>query len=731
MKKIRFSHILISIVLIATVLLAVFMLYPSPPERAVKQFLDYLLTADKRFYSLIDKHVDKGHPFLKLAFEQAPFKNFKIAESKSIAKGVYRVRALLCLEQGCISVPFTVAQTNGKWYIQYLPSVIHFSAAIPVIENRSSGRSTEVLLYVAGDRLLCTNPLPPDRIQNLTPSEILLVENQIVHINPLKPVKLSKVMAASRLGRYIEDACLGRIPTTGDIPVYSIKGSSISYQGIMSGLVGRTDSTLFCDNDGIGRTIITQDQLIPRDGIRVLIKNKEDNGVLHSQISITCNADFTAQTLIQPVSHTFKAGEVITLKPDAEGMALYLNGRKLASSPNRWYIRPMEGGRLSILDNHGSSRKKSSSIPYRGTLEVAFDGNDNGGLIIVNELSLEEYLYTVVPSEMPIKFGLEALKVQAIASRSYAIRCFKSEGYAPFGAHVDDSTASQVYNSIAEQPIAVQAVDETRGLVGFFGDQVIDARFFSTSCGYTANFHEVWSDKNNRFPSQEVPYLIAKPQFPSNIPDLHNEENFRAFIDQKDLDGYDRFSPFFRWSVTMKRQELEASIQRNLPLVQRSEPAFVLTRKGESEFVQQEIPQDIGELQNLVVTRRGQGGNMMELEITTTHGVFKVIKEYNIRKVLQPVNYLDSNRPIKLYCYDGSVRDNFPILPSAFAYIDIRRNSEGIIEEITISGGGYGHGVGMSQYGAYGLSLLGYSFEQIFQHFYPGCQLRNIYEDRF
>jgi Sporulation protein and related proteins len=82
-------------------------------------------------------------------------------------------------------------------------------------------------------------------------------------------------------------------------------------------------------------------------------------------------------------------------------------------------------------------------------------------------LSLEEYLYTVVPSEMPIKFGLEALKVQAIASRSYAIRCFKSEGYAAFGAHVDDSTASQVYNSIAEQPIAVQAVDETRGLVGF------------------------------------------------------------------------------------------------------------------------------------------------------------------------------------------------------------------------------------------------------------------------
>ena len=729
MKRFRPFYILISMAVIATALLTVFVLYPSPPEKAVDQFLDYLLTGDKRFYALLEEHIDRAHPFLKLALEQALFKNFKITGSKPIARGISRIRASLHLEHGSIDVSFEVAQTRGKWYIQDLPSVIHFPAAIPVIEDGGDVRPTDVVLYIAGDRLLCANPLPPERVQNLTPSEVTVVENQIVYITPLKPLKLSKVMAASRPGRYIEDASLGRIPTAGDIPVYSIKDNLISYQGIMSGLIGSTDSTLFCDDDGIGRTVLTPDRLIPRDGIRVLIKNKEDGGVLHKQVRITCNANFTVQTLIQPISHTFKAGEVITLKPEAEGTALYLKGQKLASSPNRWYIRPKEGSRLSILNNNGNSRKTSSSIPYRGSLEVASVDNNNGGLIVVNELSLEEYLYTVVPIEMPVKFGLEALKVQAIASRSYAIRCFKSEGYASFGAHVDDSTASQVYNSIAEQPIAVQAVDETRGLVGFFGDNVVDARFFSTSCGYTANFHEVWSDKNDRFPPQEVPYLIAKPQFPSNIPDLHNEENFRAFIDQKDLDGYDRFSPFFRWSVTMTRQELQASIQHNLPLVQRSQPAFVLTRKGESEFTQQEIPEDIGELQNLVVTRRGQGGNMMELEITTTRGVFKVIKEYNIRRVLQPVNYLDPDRPIKLNCHDGSVRDNFPILPSAFAYIDIKRNSEGIIEEITISGGGYGHGVGMSQYGAYGLSLLGYSFEQIFQHFYPGCQLRNVYEE--
>ena len=99
-------------------------------------------------------------------------------------------------------------------------------------------------------------------------------------------------------------------------------------------------------------------------------------------------------------------------------------------------------------------------------------------MIIVNEVGLEEYLYSVVPSEMPVKFGLESLKVQAIAARSYAVRSLKSRGYARLGAHVDDSTSSQMYNNIQEHPVAIQAVDETRGLVPVFEDQIIDSRFF-------------------------------------------------------------------------------------------------------------------------------------------------------------------------------------------------------------------------------------------------------------
>lgn len=100
------------------------------------------------------------------------------------------------------------------------------------------------------------------------------------------------------------------------------------------------------------------------------------------------------------------------------------------------------------------------------------------------------------------------------------------------------------------------------------------------------------------------------------------------------------------------------------------------------------------------------------MEITTANGIFKIRKEYNIRQALKPVNFLN-NDPMELYCHDGSVRENFPLLPSAFAYIDFYRDTEGSIIELSICGGGYGHSVGMSQYGTYGLTLMGKAWQDI------------------
>ncbi|NLO83371.1 MAG: SpoIID/LytB domain-containing protein [Clostridiales bacterium] len=723
-KWLGFAAVLI---LLAAVILSLYrMLYITPPEKSVKLFLDNLITStDDRLYSYLDKHVDQEHPFIKLALNQKPFTGFKINETKAVAKDTYRSWITLYLKQSSITVPITLEKTAKGWLIEALPTVVHIPAAIPLIRSEDGIAQDQLLLDVAGDHILCSRTLPSDMIHHLVPSDIILVENQLVDIQPLKAMKLSKVMAASRRESYIEDRLLGKIPVDNQLPVYKMQDGTPAFRGSMAVLVGSTDSTLYCGNDGKGRALIAQDPIVPKDGIRVLIRNRDNSAIIHDQLIFTCDTGFTAETHVSNASFSFSAKDILTIKASEGGMILYHNGRQLESSPDRWYIRPSGQGMLRVANKQDGTGNTPSSAPYRGTMEVSYDGN---GLILINEVNLEEYLYSVVPSEMPIKFGLEALKAQAVAARSYAVRCFASEGYAAYGAHVDDSTASQVYNSISEQSISVQAVNETYGLAAFFEGQVIDARFFSTSCGYTANFHEVWSDKNHNFPPKEIPYLVSKPQFPSNIPDLHNEENFRAFIAQWELDGYDRFSPYFRWWVTLKREELEAIIRNNLHRIQQADPYFVLTKKDDGTFVQESIPEETGQLLNIQVARRGQGGNIMELDITTTHGTFKVIKEYNVRQELRPVNYLDGGKPIILHCFDGSARENFPILPSAFAYIDLDRDSEGTITDITISGGGYGHGVGMSQYGAYGLSLMGYSYEQIIMHYYPGTELRNIYD---
>ena len=101
----------------------------------------------------------------------------------------------------------------------------------------------------------------------------------------------------------------------------------------------------------------------------------------------------------------------------------------------------------------------------------------------------------------------------------------------------------------------------------------------------------------------------------------------------------------------MSRRQLEAVISSNLASLYQQQPLFVLTKTAEETYESRDIPEqtDMGTLLNIEVLRRGEGGNMMDLEITTTHGTFRIIKEYNIRRILQPVDYLNGS-PVILHC---------------------------------------------------------------------------------
>ena len=146
------------------------------------------------------------------------------------------------------------------------------------------------------------------------------------------------------------------------------------------------------------------------------------------------------------------------------------------------------------MNGVGSMKQQTKQLNYNISLEVALqDGKET--------MNLETYLYSVVPSEMPANYELEALKAQALCARSYAYNAVLHGSYSAYGAHMDDSTSFQVYGNHAENERTIQAVKETCGEVAKYEDNVIEAYYYSTSCGITSNA-SIWG--------QSVPYLKSK-----------------------------------------------------------------------------------------------------------------------------------------------------------------------------------------------------------------------------
>jgi stage II sporulation protein D len=371
--------------------------------------------------------------------------------------------------------------------------------------------------------------------------------------------------------------------------------------------------------------------------------------------------------------------------------------------------------------------KRSDGNPsYRGSIEVAATEQ---GFIIINELSLEEYLSAVIPSEMPTYYGLEALKVQAICARSYAYKQLFANSYSEYGAHVDDSVSYQVYNNVSENKDSILAVKDTYGKVIKYKDEVITAYYFSTSCGHTASIGEVWGD------SGSGDYLVGKLQTTYDITegstigitawnqdkleaDFSAENDFRDFILKPAVTTYDTEFPWYRWKVTISLEDLKKSIEQNIVERYNANPALIQTLTGKDENgkeVYESIPvSSIGTVKEVKVGKREKSGIISELILKGSGITIKVSSEYNIRSLLAPL-YDDVMKQ------DNTTASGLTILPSSFFIIDKKD------KEITLNGGGYGHGVGMSQNGVKAMTEVGIKYEDIIKHYYTGVDLGFIY----
>lgn len=353
---------------------------------------------------------------------------------------------------------------------------------------------------------------------------------------------------------------------------------------------------------------------------------------------------------------------------------------------------------------------------FSGTLRLVVDEDK---IVAINILPVEDYLTSVISSEMNANSSLELLKAHAVVSRSWLfaqiekrkalkgkdegffsfiktkeeyIRWYDREDHTIFDVCADDHC--QRYQGItkATNSTVAEAVQATRGRLLMYGKKICDARFSKCCGGATEEFEYCWEDKH-------YPYLTsvrdAEEEENLPFPDLTKEEEAehwirkapKSFCDTHDkkilsqiLNNYDQeTTDFYRWKVRYTQAEL-------------------------AELIRTKTKSDYGDIIDLIPIQRGPSGRICKLKIVGTLKTLTIGKEMEIRRTLS-----DSH-----------------LFSSAFV-VDKGEIKEGIPQWFLLSGAGWGHGVGLCQIGAAVMGEKGYSYEEILLHYYKGAEIRKFY----
>ena len=353
---------------------------------------------------------------------------------------------------------------------------------------------------------------------------------------------------------------------------------------------------------------------------------------------------------------------------------------------------------------------------FQGSLKLIVEEK---GITAVNLINVEDYLLSVISSEMSALASLEFLKAHAVISRSWLldkinhspaekdnenngqrsmdngqwIKWYESDAHQRFHVCADDHC--QRYQGITRvtSEKAQQAIEATRGQVLMYDGQICDARYSKSCGGAFEEFHAAWADK-------DLPYLMKGRDLDimknEELPDLTIEEEAEkwirtspeAFCNTQDkqilaqvLNNYDQETTnFYRWQVTYTQEELAALIKKRSGI-------------------------DFGDIIDLQPVERGTSGRLIKLRIVGSKQILIIGKELEIRRTLSE-SHLYSAAFVVDKTYKAGKR-----LPATF----------------TLTGAGWGHGVGLCQIGAAVMGEQGYAYDDILKHYYQGIQIEKIY----
>lgn len=485
----------------------------------------------------------------------------------------------------------------------------------------------------------------------------------------------------------IEIEGYGEIHRSVNLPVYKTYGT-IEQKDLSDIVIANMKVEYVVAEDRVEAIMLVEPAQISR--IRVMLLN-DDAAPYRSEVYIGGNTPYQIvikdQSADQPAETVVKASELFT-----------------GTEENSIQIKPGdENGELFLCDESGNRLSRG----YQGIFELHRYAE---GFTVVNELLLEQYLCSVVPSEMPVSYEPEALKAQAICARSYAYIQLAKGDYAAFGAHVDDSTNYQVYNKQDRDEKTTAAVLDTAGMVISYSGNTAEAYYFSTSAGVTGN-GDCWNLTEN--PSYA--YLTStQVKEGGGAIDLSGEEAFRQFITEPDASSYEASLPYFRWKATgnYASQEVQGRILEIVRTRKEKTPQDICCLDHTQKSVE-EI-KDFGSLIKLSITKRSTSGVILQIQMDYENGTILAGNEYTIRMIL--------GAGLKdLTLSDGTAKEGVTVLPSAYCMLTPLENGD-----YSITGGGYGHGIGMSQNGADIMASCGKSCEEILKFFFQNVEIINI-----
>ena len=577
---------------------------------------------------------------------------------------------------------FYITYQGALWGVYHVePAAALFNAWI--VEN-----TEEMLVYFYKNHMVTTDK--SETVESMENKQVADLQFALGRLGNLviKTEKVNgKVLKISSEEVEIEDA--GTYSFSENIQYYSL------YDGLKS--VNKNDIRLGYDfTDFVVEEGQIQAALIQKDekmkSLRVLIKTSDFGGYYHDKIEAKATVDM--ELVYGDKTIDIEAGELFSIYPDSD-----------CFDENRVYLRPKkENGRCIFL----SVERNNDGQGYLGSFELE---KSDKGILLINEVSLEEYLYAVVPSEMPGYYPLEALKAQAISARTYAYSKMIHCGLGSYGAHMDDSATYQVYNNIKENVNTTTAVKETAGQLLYAENGLAGTYYYSTSCGFGTD-SSIWYGNN----VSTYPYLQAKEmtmgRASCSAEELQTEEGFAKFISKINDSHFESEESWYRWSYEHKNIE---KIREKLISRLENYPNYVFTSLDGETWGHESLGEDFV-IEDIQVKRRGAGGTVEELLVTTDKGNILVKNEYHVRAVVT-----DGETKAELQNDNTYACGN--LLPSAFFMIEAERDEEQVTG-IKLTGGGFGHGVGMSQNGARNLADLGYGAKDILEFYYEGCEVR-------